>query len=252
MLENRIRVELVYWQAEWQRGQTHNSILVTERVLAVVRGWNRLSVEVLEINLNRQNARLKIHRTCWCWSVLSAGVKTLAFGRLCSSLVDVVPLCTLMYMWVLWCVMVTWHKDTHTHTFAGVLHMFQLIWKTQDLWMTLFTLLSQEVKKCCIVTDGFRVPQLKTKREKNWATHFFMVMYLILITHLNDLNYTFLEISDLVKPHRQTVLTTSQWKLQWIDKKQQILNEQVRISYDMMMESTSENIKKYLWIWPNN
>lgn len=51
-------------------------------------------------------------------------------------------------------------------TFASVLHMLQFIWKPQNFRVALFTLLSQEMKKCCILTDRFSVSELKKMEKK--------------------------------------------------------------------------------------
>lgn len=48
--------------------------------------------------------------------------------------------------------------------------MLQLICKPHHLWVILFTLLSQEIKKRCILTDGFDVSQLnRYKRRKSFV-----------------------------------------------------------------------------------
>lgn len=112
MLENGIRVELDYWQAEWQRDQTNNAIPVTKRERAAL-------TETLKSD--RQDT-----------------------GNECTEWFQ------------------AWSRDLQTkkHTFAGILHMFEFIWKPQNCFMVLFTLFSQEMKKCCIVTDGFCVSEL--------------------------------------------------------------------------------------------
>ena len=53
------------------------------------------------------------------------------------------------------------------HTSAGALHVLQLIWKLQNDFVILFTLFSQEMKKRCILTDGFGVTELKKKTKKH-------------------------------------------------------------------------------------
>lgn len=54
------------------------------------------------------------------------------------------------------------------HTSAGALHVLQLIWKLQNDFVILFTLFSQEMKKRCILTDGFGVPELKKENQETY------------------------------------------------------------------------------------
>ena len=54
------------------------------------------------------------------------------------------------------------------HTSAGALHVLQLIWKLQNDFVILFTLFSQEMKKRCILTDGFGVTELKKENQETY------------------------------------------------------------------------------------
>ena len=54
------------------------------------------------------------------------------------------------------------------HTSAGALHVLQLIWKLQDDFVILFTLFSQEMKKRCVLADGFGVTELKRENQETY------------------------------------------------------------------------------------